>query len=330
MGMDWVAINGQVCRPRYGMKLDEAKKFYQKNGWMRPKQPLPQLTRIHVEHRDWKPCEEGELIINGRRYTNEDGDLEFDVVTGDEHLFPANVAKRINSSIQQSGMVVIRGAVDRSTIEKLRVGGTIERSHPDAAKIEETIVRSVLVFSIRKGMGGLAKKPSYTQEEKTQLVHTTVTLNTLKIHPESANYGSGSDDGDDEDTIRTAEVRKCILLKYSKGGENWAHRDANSDGFFKYQALLMLSNNDEYDGGEFYVARRSTVDCKIIRTCCPKLNAGDLVIFQADSTDSDEDYDHGMKMLTRGERVAVDRVVVCCWNFIEIQPLYLLRGAVLS
>eukprot|EP00978_Attheya_sp_CCMP212_P001056 scaffold2163_cov49-Attheya_sp.AAC.1 len=166
------------------MKFDEAKKFYQKNGWMRHKQPLPQFTRIHVEHRDWKPCEVGELIINERRYTNEDWDLEFDIiVTGDEHLFPANVAKRINSSIQQSGMVVIRGAVDRSTIEKLRVGGTISREVIQMLFfLLRRLLRSVLVFSIRKGMGGLAKKPSYTQEEKTQLVHNTVTLNTLKIH----------------------------------------------------------------------------------------------------------------------------------------------------
>ena len=63
--------------------------------------------------------------------------------------------------------------------------------------------------------------------------------------------------------VNTADERKYIILKYSKGGENWAHRDANSDGFFQYQALLMLSNGDEYSGGEFYVVRRFESDGKM-------------------------------------------------------------------
>jgi predicted 2-oxoglutarate/Fe(II)-dependent dioxygenase YbiX len=78
----------------------------------------------------------------------------------------------------------------------------------------------------------------------------------------------------------------------------------------------MLSNSDEYDGGEFYVAKRcdseesnfndhgngGKINIKIIRTCCPKLAAGDLVIFRAEKKGG---YDHGMKEVTKGERIAV-------------------------
>ena len=55
----------------------------------------------------------------------------------------------------------------------------------------------------------------------------------------------------------------------------------------------MLSNSDEYDEGEVYVAEHcdseernfndsGKINIKIIRTCCPKLDASDLVIFRAD------------------------------------------------
>jgi predicted 2-oxoglutarate/Fe(II)-dependent dioxygenase YbiX len=72
----------------------------------------------------------------------------------------------------------------------------------------------------------------------------------------------------------------------------------------------MLSNITDYDGGEFYVAKRcnDTNGKKkkqrpsVIRMCSPKLNAGDLILFQASK---EGDYDHGMKTVTRGERVAI-------------------------
>ena len=75
----------------------------------------------------------------------------------------------------------------------------------------------------------------------------------------------------------------------------------------------MLSNSSDYDGGEFYVAKRLDNDDtngkkkkkqspSVIRMCSPKLDAGDLILFQASK---DGDYDHGMKTVTRGERVAI-------------------------
>ena len=38
----------------------------------------------------------------------------------------------------------------------------------------------------------------------------------------------------------------------------------------------------------------------VIRMCSPKLDAGDLILFQAS-----KEGDHGMKTVTRGERVAI-------------------------
>jgi hypothetical protein len=104
--------------------------------------------------------------------------------------------------------------------------------------------------------------------------------------------------------IKSTKHRKSMLLKYSKGAENWTHTDGNNGQWFSYQALLMLSDSAEYDGGEFYVAKRDGE--KIIRTCCPTLNAGDLIIFQAGSGQYFQGlkYFHGMKKVTRGERVA--------------------------
>ena len=68
-----------------------------------------------------------------------------------------------------------------------------------------------------------------------------------------------------------------------------------------------LGSEDDYDGGEFYVAtkRNDTTKLKppsIIRMCSPQLDAGDMVIFQASKG---AEYDHGMKTVTRGERVAI-------------------------
>ena len=78
--------------------------------------------------------------------------------------------------------------------------------------------------------------------------------------------------------------------------------DDNSYGFIQCHALFTLSNNDEYNYGEFYVGRqfKNDGDVSVIRMRCPKLNVGDLVIFRADK---DGDNEHGKKI--RGERVAV-------------------------
>jgi len=71
----------------------------------------------------------------------------------------------------------------------------------------------------------------------------------------------------------------------------------------------MLSNSEDYDGGEFYVAKRCDDDTNgkkqrpsVIRMCSLKLDAGDLILFQASK---EGEYDHGMKTVTRGERVAI-------------------------
>jgi hypothetical protein len=345
IGMGWVAIDIASYRPRWGKKFDEAKKFYERNGWKRSTKPLPTITKINIEDRIWSPIEDEEvdrkLNCNGENYSNQDdGDLNFVIVKNgckdNECLFPDSVAQSIKFSLERTGMVVIRGAVDKPTIEQLRGRCDekikIKRSHPDAAKIKENGSRKGIRNTTGNGMAGEA---IYAQQltKKTKLIGSlystimdSVYLNRLqRIIVSSLKDRATTTTTTTTTTITTrttSSKRKCIKLVYSKGGENWAHRDNNSDGYFEYQALLMLSNSNEYDGGEFYVAKRcdseesnfngngnnnvnvngEKIKIKIIRACCPKLDAGDLVIFRADKKGG---YDHGMKKVTKGERIAV-------------------------
>ena len=68
--------------------------------------------------------------------------------------------------------------------------------------------------------------------------------------------------------------------------------------------MCVIELEDDYDGGEFYLAKRNDTNKppSIIRMCSPKLDAGDMVIFQASKG---AEYDHGMKTVTKGERVAI-------------------------
>ena len=349
IGMDWVGISSASCRPKYGAKFDEAKKIYDPkkggNGWRPPKHPLPELTRVNVSDVEWSSsqcADTGEIIVDGQHYTNNEvGDLQFPVIKNgcadNECIFPDAVSSRINSAIQQTGMVIIRGAVDVTTIETLK-SGVGNNGHPDASKVEEAPNSRAkrLIYSFGDGVEGEEVftrnngKPNkvfssyYADLEQSTFLNRLQDIIVHSLNPtassfiEDLNKRRKSKKGTGKIRIisTTSDLRKCIVLKYSKGGENWAHQDGNSDGYFPCQALLILSDSDEYDGGEFYVVKHSPNDGVIVddggsstaagvsfvRTCCPKLNAGDLVIFQADSAGG---YFHGMKMVTRGERVAV-------------------------
>ena len=102
----------------------------------------------------------------------------------------------------------------------------------------------------------------------------------------------------EEKTISTTNKRKCTLLKYSKGGENWAHRDDNSDGFFRARlcSCFLMVMNIMAVGSMLPGGLRTMAMFQLFERVAPNLlNAGD----------NDGDYEHGMKMVTRGERVAV-------------------------
>jgi len=56
--------------------------------------------------------------------------------------------------------------------------------------------------------------------------------------------------------------------------------------------------DDDYTTGK----KKKKEHPSVIRICSPKLDAGDLILFQASK---EGEYDHGMKTVTRGERVAI-------------------------
>lgn len=126
--MSWIAIDNASYRPRWGKKFDGAIRFYERNDWKRPTKPLPSITKINIEDRVWSPIvveEDRKLNCNWKNYSNQDDrDLNFAIVrngwTDNECIFPYTVAQHIKSSLERTGMVAIRGAVDKTTTEKLR------------------------------------------------------------------------------------------------------------------------------------------------------------------------------------------------------------------
>jgi predicted 2-oxoglutarate/Fe(II)-dependent dioxygenase YbiX len=289
IGLGWVASNNVAVRKVCFALFRAAKAAHERNNWKQFLKP-PQLHRIDIEEK-WLQAEDA---------------MNFVVVkqgcTSKECIFPSDVVERINASIQETGMCLIRNAVDKPTIQKLRLGESDPSGcHPRATKIKEANNKTRRITELSgAGLGG---EESLTSQTKKLLSSYYVDassdfLNLLQDIIISSLKG-------EQKIIESSKYRKSILLKYSKGSENFAHADGNNGNWFSYQALLMLSESDEYDGGEFYVAKRDGE--KIVRTCCPKLNAGDLVVFQAGSGKhfQGQKYFHGMKQITKGERVVV-------------------------
>ena len=306
LGLGWVSFNRYNGVYVISQPYKMAKQFYESNGWISPQNlhDVP-LQKIQVEDRQWISRSNGEsaLVINGTKFTNNDGYLQFSIIKKSQSIFPDVVIQHIHTSIMETGMIVIRGAVDKATIEQLQSDDAIDNSHPDAAKLKFAKDRTPLrdtsgsgasgdkVFTRRVGKTGKTEDIGSFYSDICQSTYLDKLqkniLNSLKVEGK-----------------REPGDKKYIYLRYSKGGENWAHRDNNADKVFPYQALVMLSSSDDYDGGEFYVAKQVNIDDKIsiVRTCCPKLDSGDMIIFQAGK---DGNYDHGMKTVTRGERIAV-------------------------
>ncbi|EJK73033.1 hypothetical protein THAOC_05369, partial [Thalassiosira oceanica] len=85
----------------------------------------------------------------------------------------------------------------------------------------------------------------------------------------------------DDDCYRRVKSRKkAIILSYSQGSENWAHKDGNDDANFPFQATVLLTDDKEFDGGEFYVAKKLGID-EIARTIVKMRESGDMVLFAA-------------------------------------------------
>jgi len=274
LGLGWLSIDDQAHRPVCGSIYDRAKEALTVSyGQHLPK---PKLSTIKVVER---------VLNNSHCYNSTDHDCT---------MSPED-AKSILKSIQETGMALLRGAVDISKID-------IEKCE-DTTKTPKRIQATT-----GNGKAGIE---DYCRHCTQKWIKCT--------HPKNGKlYGSYYNDMkkitylDDMQinlykSLTTAAgkkdkkiKKKYIYLRYTEGGENWSHRDGNNDAIFPYQAVLMLSDAKEYGGGEFYVATKE--ESLIVRTSCPKLNAGDLVIFQAGK---DGNYYHGMKTVTSGERKAI-------------------------
>ena len=110
--------------------------------------------------------------------------------------------------------------------------------------------------------------------------------------------------------------RKAIVLRYTEGAENFAHRDglsATPDAncsikAFPYQGTVMVSRPGvDFTGGEFYVASKDAESGKITRTKVEFENPGDVVLFRADN---EGNYDHGMMLVGEGSAVTCQRVAI--------------------
>eukprot|EP00804_Cyclotella_cryptica_P008038 CCRYP_004547-RA/>CCRYP_004547-RA protein AED:0.23 eAED:0.23 QI:278/1/1/1/0/0/3/1590/422 len=326
IGMGWVATNNTYIRQVRSGFYNAAKSFYEQNGWKYPMCPLPIVTAVNVEDFDFVGNCGNRICINGRNYTNEKEEWDFTILNVDDNcsdenvcIFPLAVAKIIDDNLQEVGMDIIRRAVDQPTIEKLRGGtNTTGKGHPDAKRLEETGRpgdRKPIRHTSGNGLAGeelynynLTRRTGkcgsyYSDLAESKYLDQLQSIVVRSLLQFKATTNDSKEDEKESTTLSITGKRKYILLKYATGGENWAHRDGNIGEVFPYQALLMLSNSDEYDGGEFYVAKQKVNEgheITITRRCSPNLNAGDLVIFRAD-----KGYDHGMKTVTRGERVAV-------------------------
>lgn len=265
LGLGWLCINDNAHRPVCGSIYDRAKEALTVSGQQHL--PKPKLSKIDVQDRD--------LNIS-HCYSSTDQDCI---------LSPEN-AKSILNSIQQTGMALIRGAVDISTIEIEKCEDTTKTP----TRIQATTGNGKAGIEDYKHPKNGKIYGSYYNDMK-KMNYLDDIQNSLY---ESLTAAAG------KKKKMQRDKKKYIYLRYTKGGENWAHRDGNNDTIFPYQALLMLSNAKEYEGGQFYVATKE--ESRIVRTSCPKLNAGDLVIFQAGK---DGNYYHGMRTVTSGERKAI-------------------------
>jgi hypothetical protein len=260
LGLGWVSIGDHAHRQVCGSIYDRAKETLAVSS--RQHLPKPNLSTIHVEER---------VLNNSHCYNSTDHDC----------MLSPKDAKSVLKSIQETGMALIKGAVDISKI--------------DIEKCEDTTKTPKRIKATKgNGKAGIEdfkhpknrmiygsyyndmKKMTYLDDIQTNLYKSLLSLPTAKSRFRRSKRSTFILDTPKEERIGPIET--VIMI----------------------QSVLMLSDAKEYGGGEFYVATKE--ESLIVRTSCPKLNAGDLVIFQAGT---DGNYYHGMRTVTSGERKAI-------------------------
>ena len=109
-----------------------------------------------------------------------------------------------------------------------------------------------------------------------------------------------------EQALRGCDVRdsKALLLRYGRGGINYAHKDAMGD----FQALLMLSTPGvDYTGGTFYLGND---DPPFETRDFPFQAAGELLVFRGRQGNGSVAYLHGMREVGAGTGAETRRFAV--------------------
>jgi hypothetical protein len=180
--------------------------------------------------------------------------------------------------LETYGACVIRNAVPASTLNQ----------SPDTTTAKET--------KLARTMGnGVAGDPPSVYMDITQAPDWH---DALEQHLGELLMGPGAPE---EFSKPDATLnRKSILLLAGEGAENWAHQD-NNDETPPVQAVLLLSAPEEdFTGGEFYVAKQTgNTDTRIsvTRYELPFSSPGDLVIFKAGKNSG---WWHGMLPVKAG------------------------------
>lgn len=275
----WVATNTTPFRVVVGKLYDHALAAQRENENELSQQPDPKMPKITLPKLEIitktipdNPGVQGPLL-------DQDGTAA--------KSFDKAQRGSVWRDIDKYGACVIRNALGKEDIAKLlknEIADADRSDEPASSKVTET-----------QGSGVPGVPTSHYEDWPTPYSDSLVEL-------EKSIIDLLQDDG----LPREIQQRKHIVLKFGAGGENWAHRDDHHDESFPIQAELLLSEpTQEFNGGQFYIAKRDdddTGDTKILRIRRNMVeweNAGDLVIFHGNYSSS---WWHGMEKVELGEK----------------------------
>jgi hypothetical protein len=267
IGLGWVATNTTPFRIAIGGLFDAAEKAHQKNAHKNDNRNSDATSTgrntpaIHVDTRKL-PETKGSIT----------GPLKKNMATETNR-------GAVWSQLETYGACVVRKAISASAL----------KSEPKATQAKETKLARTTGNGIAGDPPGVYMGLNTRPDWHDSLEQT---LGQLLIGP-----GAPDEVSKESATLN----RKSILLLAGVGAENWAHQD-NNDETPPLQAVLMLSHPEEdFTGGEFYVARQvknTDTEIRIVRYKISFESPGDLVIFIAGKNSG---WWHGMLPVKAGK-----------------------------
>lgn len=187
------------------------------------------------------------------------------------------------SDINKYGACVIRSAISEKAINALypKDLDSDRSEEPAASKVTDT-----------QGTGVSGSPPSHYEDMPKPYSDELIELEKSVIDLLLT-----------DDLPEQTQQRKHIVLKFGVNGENWAHRDDHHDEAFPIQAELLMSEpKKDFNGGEFYIARRDDDESngilRIRRSIVQWENAGDLIMFHGSYGSG---WWHGLEQVKEGD-----------------------------